>query len=215
MNYEILYIIPAKYSETEFEEINKKVPAIIEEAGAKIERTDNWGKRKLAYQIKHFRYGYYTLIIFSAPPEALEKITQKLNLNQDVIRFQIVKEIIQGARKSVTIDGGDFMVNKDGEKPREDKRKRRKIEVKKEEKETVTEEPKEKDDKMNGEAKESDLGQKKEETKKEEKETVTEEPKEKEVEKEEEEKPKKKTEKKKASIDKLDEKLDDLLNDAL
>jgi small subunit ribosomal protein S6 len=190
MNYEILYIIPAKYSETEFEEVNKKIPAIIEEAGAKIERTDNWGKRKLAYQIKHFRYGYYTLIIFSAPSEALEKITQKLNLNQDVVRFQIVKEIKQGARKSVTIDGDDFMVNKDGEKPREDKRKRRKPEVKREEK-----------------------VEKKEEVKKETKEEAKEEKVE--EKKEEEEKPKKKTEKKKASIDKLDEKLDDLLNDAL
>ena len=195
MNYEILYIIPAKYSETEFEEVNKKVPAIIEEAGAKIERTDNWGKRKLAYQIKHFRYGYYTLIIFSAPSEALEKITQKLNLNQDVVRFQIVKEIKQGARKSVTIDGDDFMVNKDGEKPREDKRKRRKPEVKREAK--VEEEKEEiKKEKVKEKTKEAKVEEEKEEAK-------------------EDEKPKKKTEKKKASIDKLDEKLDDLLNDAL
>ena len=181
MNYEILYIIPAKYSETEFEEVNKKIPAIIEEAGAKIERTDNWGKRKLAYHIKHFRYGYYTLIIFSAPGEALEKITKKLNLNQDVIRFQIVKEIKQGARKSVTIDGDDFMVNKDGDKPREDKRKKRKVEIKK-----------------------MGVKDKKIEAKKEEKEVEAQE-----------EKPSKKTEKKKAGIDKLDEKLDEILNDAL
>ncbi len=193
MNYEILYIIPAKYSETEFEEINKKVPAILEEAGAKIERTDNWGKRKLAYQIKHFRYGYYTLIIFSAEAEVLEKITQKLNLNQDVIRFQIVKEIKQGARKAVTVDGDDYMVNKDEIKSKEKRRPSRR-----------REEPK----KAMPTGRQEEKLEEKTEEKKETKEVIKEEPKK-------EEKPKKKTEKKKAGIDKLDEKLDELLNDAL
>ena len=95
MNYEILYIIPAKYSETEIKEIDKKISAILKECGASIVKTDNWGKKKLAYQIKQYRYGYYTLIIFSAEADVANKITQKLNINQDIIRFQIVKEIKQ------------------------------------------------------------------------------------------------------------------------
>lgn len=153
MNYEILYIIPAKYSDTETEEINKKIPLILEKAGASIVKIDNWGKKKLAYQIKHFRYGYYTLIVFSAPAEALQEITRKLNLNQEIIMFQIVKEIEWNCPKPS--DDKKEEVKK--EKPAEDDKKEEK----------VAEKPKEK-----------------------------------------------KKEKKKASIDDLDKKLDELLNDA-
>ena len=99
MNYEILYIIPAKYSETEIKEIDKKISAILKECGASIVKADNWGKKKLAYQIKQYRYGYYTLIIFSAEADVANKITQKLNINQDIIRFQIVKEIKQPKKR--------------------------------------------------------------------------------------------------------------------
>ena len=99
MNYEILYIIPAKYSETEIKEIDKKFSVILKECGASIIKADNWGKKKLAYQIKNYRYGYYTLIIFSAEADVINKITQKLNINQDIIRFQIVKEIKQPKRR--------------------------------------------------------------------------------------------------------------------
>ncbi|NCF75337.1 MAG: 30S ribosomal protein S6 [Xanthomonadaceae bacterium] len=95
MNYEILYIIPTEYSETEIKEKDEKVLSILKECGASIIRIDNWGKKKLAYQIKNYRYGYYTLIIFYVEANAIKKITQKLNINQDVIRFQIVKEIKQ------------------------------------------------------------------------------------------------------------------------
>ena len=195
MNYEILYIIPAKYYETEFEEINKKVPAIIEEAGAKIERTDNWGKRKLAYQIKHFRYGYYTLVIFAGEPDTPEKITQKLNINTDVIRFQIVKEVKRS--KPFSPDNQDKVkvekqviektVEKKEEKPKTEKTakkdKEEKVETKPEKAETTDDKPeetkkKEPKDKVNGEARESGLGQK-------------------------------------ASIDELDKKLDELLDSAI
>lgn len=192
MNYEVLYIIPAKYSETEIEELNKKVPAVLEELGATVIRIDNWGKRKLAYHIKHFRYGYYTLIIFSAPGEVLEKITQRLNLNQDIVRFQIVKEVVQGKRKSVTVQGDDFMVNS-GE-PKE----------KKSEKPKSTYKPAPVKAKEEVKVKEVEIKEEKPVKEKKVKEEKTEE-----------EKPKKKAEKKKAGIDQLDEKLDELLNEAI
>lgn len=190
MNYEILFIVPAKYSDTEVEEINKKIPATLEEFGASIKKIDNWGKRKLAYQIKQYRYGYYTLIIFSAEPESLEKITQKINLNQDIIRFQIVKEIKSG-RKAITVEGDDYMVNK-GDKEKE--KKRIKIGATSAPKKIIDRKKVSSDKKEETAPVEEKLDKSKEEVK---------------------EVPKKKEEKKKASIDELDEKLDELLNEAL
>lgn len=97
MNYEILYIAPNKYSETEIKVVDAKIISVLTDNKADIIKTDHWGKKKLAYPIKHYDYGYYTLIIFSATGEAIAKITKKLNLNQDVIRFQIVKEVKKSA----------------------------------------------------------------------------------------------------------------------
>lgn len=108
MNYEILYIAPNKYSETEIKAVDAKIESILTDNKAAIIKIDHWGKKKLAYPIKHYDYGYYTLIIFSATGEAIAKITKKLNLNQDVIRFQVVKEvkkslIVKRERKAKTI----------------------------------------------------------------------------------------------------------------
>ncbi len=108
MNYEILYIVPNKYSETEIKAVDEKIDSILTDNKAAIIKTDHWGKKKLAYPINHYDYGYYTLIIFSATDGAIAKINEKLNLNQDVIRFQIVKEIkkspiIKGKKKIKTI----------------------------------------------------------------------------------------------------------------
>ncbi|MEA2064895.1 MAG: 30S ribosomal protein S6 [Patescibacteria group bacterium] len=107
MNYEILYIAPNKYSETEIKTVDAKIASILTDNKAAIVEIDHWGKKKLAYPIKHYDYGYYTLIIFSAADDIIAKITEKLNLNQDVIRFQIVKEvkkspIIKGKKKIKT-----------------------------------------------------------------------------------------------------------------
>ncbi|MEA2088637.1 MAG: 30S ribosomal protein S6 [Patescibacteria group bacterium] len=150
MNYEILYIIPAKYSETEIQEIDKKILSILKECGASVVKTDNWGKKKLAYQIKQYRYGYYTLVIFFAETDVVKKITQKLNINQDIIRFQIVKEIKQLKRVKKIKTEPKIEKVKEEDKKIEDK-KSEKIETKDtEEKEKKIE--KNKDNKKNPQA---------------------------------------------------------------
>ncbi|MCK5459775.1 30S ribosomal protein S6 [Candidatus Parcubacteria bacterium] len=142
MNYEILYIVPNKYSETEIKAVDEKIDSILTDNKAAIIKTDHWGKKKLAYPIKHYDYGYYTLIIFSAAESAIAKITEKLNLNQDIIRFQIVKEIkkspiIKGKKKIKTIKPSVLVKKEESEakieKPKEIKKEEEKG-IKKEEK---------------------------------------------------------------------------------
>ncbi|MCD4705888.1 30S ribosomal protein S6 [bacterium] len=151
MNYEILYIIPAKYSEKEIEEIDKKIASILKECGASVIKMDNWGKKKLAYQIKQYRYGYYTLVIFSAETDIVKKITQKLNIHQDIIRFQIVKEIKKPKRTKRSEKGlkiSETSLLADGDKE-DEKNKDKEVEdvEEKEEKEAEKEKKIEKKDK--------------------------------------------------------------------
>src|SRR3989344_7041489 len=85
--YEMLYIIANKYSENEVPAIQEKIKKLIADQGGQIDLTDNWGKRRLAYPIKHWRYGYYQLLRFTlTATEQLEKINRNLRLDEQVLR---------------------------------------------------------------------------------------------------------------------------------
>lgn len=91
-HYELLYIIANKYSEDELPAIQDKVKKLIEAAGGQISLTDNWGKRRLAYPIKHWRHGYYQLLRFTLPGDKLNKINQALRLDEQILRHQFIKD---------------------------------------------------------------------------------------------------------------------------
>lgn len=89
--YELIYIIPSKYTDAEMEGIVGKVNGVLKESG--IEPTDTFqlGKRRLAYPIGHQRNGSYVLTYFEAEPKALLKVDQTLRLTGEVLRHMIVE----------------------------------------------------------------------------------------------------------------------------
>lgn len=91
MLYELLYIIPTPYTENDVPNIQKNINQAIEETGAKIAREENLGNKRLAYEIKTVKRGYYILLNLEGLPEAILKIEQKLKLMPEVLRFQIIK----------------------------------------------------------------------------------------------------------------------------
>lgn len=91
MIYEILYIIPSKFSDSEIEGVQGRVNAILEKNEAKVERTDNLGKIKLAYSIKKEKHGTYILNFIEVAGANIAKIDQDLRLHDEVLRHVIVK----------------------------------------------------------------------------------------------------------------------------
>lgn len=99
-HYELLYIIGAKMTEEEVLPVINAITNIIKGVGGEVKREENWGKRKLAYTIKRFQYGYYLLSVVDMEPEQAQKLNDQLRLNQDIIRYQIVKvKSIEGPKK--------------------------------------------------------------------------------------------------------------------
>lgn len=90
MIYEILAILPAKFADTEIDAVAERVAKQLEAAGAKIEKTENLGKLKLAYPVDHVRYGTYVLFYVEAMQESMKKIDQDLRLADEVLRHMIV-----------------------------------------------------------------------------------------------------------------------------
>ena len=90
-SYEILFIVPNKFTESEAKAIIDNTEKMIVENGGNISYREYWGKKKLAYEIKHQWYGYYNLFVFELDGEKLQKIDQTLRLSTDILRHQIVK----------------------------------------------------------------------------------------------------------------------------
>ncbi len=89
-HYEMLFIMPNKFTDDEAKIVADKVGQVITTSGGQITHTEYWGKKKLAYEIKHNAYGYYGLFEFDLEGEFLAKVDQNLRLATDVLRHQIV-----------------------------------------------------------------------------------------------------------------------------
>ncbi|MBA3047944.1 30S ribosomal protein S6 [Patescibacteria group bacterium] len=91
-HYEMLYIISNKYSENELEPILEKIKKIIIGNEGSITHNENWGKKRLAYPIKHFHHGYYYLAEFDLPGAKLNEVDKALRMANEVLRHQIVNK---------------------------------------------------------------------------------------------------------------------------
>ncbi|PKM91150.1 30S ribosomal protein S6 [Candidatus Falkowbacteria bacterium HGW-Falkowbacteria-1] len=95
IHYEILFIIPNKFTDDEAQKVFKKVGGIIVSNDGKISMEDYWGKRKFAYPINHEYYGYYGLYEFDLERNLIAKINDTLRLDKEVVRFIIVKKEVK------------------------------------------------------------------------------------------------------------------------
>jgi small subunit ribosomal protein S6 len=89
--YEILFIVPNKYTEGEAKTVIGNVEKIISDNGGQIVTNEYWGKKKLAYEIKHNAYGYYQLFEFDLEAKNLSRVDNLLNLSHEVLRHQVIK----------------------------------------------------------------------------------------------------------------------------
>lgn len=89
--YELLFILPGTLAESEVQPVVDAVAAVITDRGGKVVRMDDMGKSRLAYPMKHIRYGYFRLCQFEAGYEQVPLIQQKLRLINELLRSLIVK----------------------------------------------------------------------------------------------------------------------------
>ena len=88
-NYEIAVVLHPDL-EIDLESTTTNVEKIITDLGGKIDKKDNWGKRKLAYEIKKQTWGIYVIYEIEIDPSKVRAINDKLNITEEVMRFLIV-----------------------------------------------------------------------------------------------------------------------------
>ena len=88
--YEALYIIQPNAGDDEAQTVVDGVESLITEDGGTIVRSETWGKRRLAYEVKGFSEGIYVLVRFECAPTFVKKLESHFKLNEDVIRYLTV-----------------------------------------------------------------------------------------------------------------------------
>ena len=89
--YELLFFVnPALDPETRLA-VMKRIDTTIAEGNGKVDKVDEWGKRKLAYEINDLTEGDYTLINFHADPTQIAELDRVLRITDAVERHMIVR----------------------------------------------------------------------------------------------------------------------------
>ena len=87
--YEAIFILRPSIEEEKRVEVIEKFKAIIS-ADGEIEKVEEWGNRKLAYEIEKIREGYYVLVHFNANPTLTKELERNFRISDDVIRYIVV-----------------------------------------------------------------------------------------------------------------------------
>jgi small subunit ribosomal protein S6 len=91
-DYEILYIVRPELDETQLNEAVATVNRLIENLGGKVQKTDLWGRRRLAYEVRHLREGQYVLTDFQVEPARVPEMEATLKISDTVFRHLIVRK---------------------------------------------------------------------------------------------------------------------------
>lgn len=89
--YELIYILKPDATEQDVADMQKQVEAIVERIGGAIDKTDAWGRRKLAYDIGAHKDGFYVLHVISGSGELMKEIDRRLKVTEGLLRHLIVR----------------------------------------------------------------------------------------------------------------------------
>lgn len=89
--------------EVDLSQAEGKIAKIITDNGGKIIKTDNWGKRKLAYPIKGHEHAVYAFYIVDVPAGSVQKIESILNITNEVIRHLITRPDVKAIEKAEAV----------------------------------------------------------------------------------------------------------------
>ena len=108
--YELVYIVTPDATEQEVADLHAQVEQIVQRLGGTFDKTENWGRKKLAYEIAHHREGTYVVETVTGSGELMKELDRRMRVIDQVIRHLVVRvdkelqvaERTRGARQAAT-----------------------------------------------------------------------------------------------------------------
>ena len=90
--YELAVVVSAKIEDDERAAVVEKAKALVERFGGQITNVDDWGKRRLAYEVQKMKEAYYYFIQFDAESTVPAEIESRIRIMDNVIRYLCVRQ---------------------------------------------------------------------------------------------------------------------------
>ncbi|MCG8516144.1 MAG: 30S ribosomal protein S6 [Halanaerobiales bacterium] len=88
--YEATYILKPDMEQEARESLTERIKGIITDHNGEILEVDDWGSRKLAYEIKDYKNGYYTIITFKGDASLVNELERNFKIIDDVLRYLVI-----------------------------------------------------------------------------------------------------------------------------
>ncbi len=100
--YELVYLVSPEIGEEGVGALHTQVEEIMTGLGGRIESTDNWGRRRLAYEISRHKDATYVVELVDGPPEVVRELDRRLNVMDTILRHLVVRvdEDLKKARRA-------------------------------------------------------------------------------------------------------------------
>jgi small subunit ribosomal protein S6 len=89
--YELVYILPPETTEQQVAELHAQVESVVSRMNGAIEKTENWGRKRLAYEIGRNKEGVYVLELINGSGELMKELDRRLKVVDLVMRHLIVR----------------------------------------------------------------------------------------------------------------------------
>jgi small subunit ribosomal protein S6 len=89
--YESIFIVRPSLSDEDISKITEKIKGVLEKAGATLLKLENWGKKKLAYEVKRERKGTFVYLHFRSKGDVVGELERSYRLEDSVLKFLTVR----------------------------------------------------------------------------------------------------------------------------
>jgi small subunit ribosomal protein S6 len=89
--YELVYILPPDTTEQQATDLHGQIEGVVTRLQGTFEKTENWGRKRLAYEIGHNKEGVYVLEVINGSGELMKELDRRLKVMDQVLRHMIVR----------------------------------------------------------------------------------------------------------------------------
>jgi small subunit ribosomal protein S6 len=119
--YETVFIVNPNIESEDIEKVIEDTQNLISGSGGTVIKVDKWGKKRLAYEVKGNRDGYYVLVDFEAEPQFIQRLGRYYGLTEEIIKYMTLRaEELQGMKSAESKGKEEFLSEESEEEDEED-----------------------------------------------------------------------------------------------